>query len=511
MNLSLDAAARRELPLGVTALLGFCLLVGLVYRFDAPPVLGLVVLLAAAMPLLFWPEIATYVTVFILYTNFAVLAYKYHGVPQWVAGSFLLLLLIPCASHLIVRREQLKIDIILTLMMLYLGMLLLSSFGAKDFSVAYDRVFTFLMEGLVLYLLIINVVRTLPSLRRVLTVVLFAGSLLSGLSVYQAVSGSHGFLLGGLAQRKFEVTIKDSERAGQREAVEVVKIASNDRARGPFDDPNKYAQILVVLLPFAVFGYRAAASRRSQLASAAAGFLIVAGILLSYSRGAFVTLLLLAGAFVFLKWMRPAHLLVPVFCCLLLIPVLAPEYLDRIATMSAIQSQVQNKTSAEADHAIRGRMTEMLAAYHVFRDHPIIGVGPGQYTPFYSVEYHQIPGIKFKELRTTRRAHSLYLEMAAELGLVGLTVFLALAAFLMRALWQAWHRERGRNPELSLLAMACCLSITTFFATSIFLHFSHERFYWFLVAVASATLHVCRSAERNDAATLELASLDRAA
>jgi hypothetical protein len=59
------------------------------------------------------------------------------------------------------------------------------------------------------------------------------------------------------------------------------------------------------------------------------------------------------------------------------------------------------------DGAIKGRATEMLAALAVYLDHPFIGVGPGQYVPFYSEKVSvarrtELPGIcRARAKRTT--------------------------------------------------------------------------------------------------------------
>jgi O-antigen ligase len=80
--------------------------------------------------------------------------------------------------------------------------------------------------------------------------------------------------------------------------------------------------------------------------------------------------------------------------------------------------------------------------------------------------------------------------MAAETGIVGLTVFLSIVGWLLCRLWQArrtWSRGR---PDLANLAMTFTFSIVAYLGTAVFLQLSYERYYWLLLALASAGLQI---------------------
>ena len=76
------------------------------------PWLCLAVLAAFALTgfLLRWPDLETLAVLFVLYANLAVVASKFHGVPQIFAGSFLLLLGLPLVNYLLIRREKIIVD-----------------------------------------------------------------------------------------------------------------------------------------------------------------------------------------------------------------------------------------------------------------------------------------------------------------------------------------------------------------------------------------------------------------
>ena len=136
----------------------------------------------------------------------------------------------------------------------------------------------------------------------------------------------------------------------------------------------------------------------------------------------------------------------------------------------------------------------MLAALHVLLDYPLVGVGPGQYTPFYSLRYMDDPSTAYRQIGKERRGHSLYFELGAETGLVGLSIFLGLAT---TALWRL-HRLRSRfsdRPEIAHVATGIAFAIVAYLGTSVFLSFAFMRYWWLLLALAGAA---CRASSPVD-------------
>src|SRR4051794_36031719 len=245
--------------------------------------------------------------------------------------------------------------------------------------------------------------------------------------------------------------------------------------------------------------------------AAGAGILVLGGIVLTLSRGAFLTIGILAAAMVMFRWIRLAPVLACAVLLLLAAPLVAPRSIDRLTSILDARHLLSGDpaTIQEADGAIRGRTTEMLSALYTFRDHPVIGVGPAQFPPFYFQQYSKVADIKFKDIEGPRRAHTLYLEMAAEEGVVGLAVFLSIAGALMRQLWNARHYWDGKDPESSDLATALFLSLAAYFCTALFLHLSYQRYYWFLVAIAAAAVHVLRARAGATESRVEPAAIGR--
>jgi len=438
------------------------------------------------------PEAGTMTFLFVLYTNVVAIASQVYHVPEWLGAGVIVLITIPFGVYVVIRGHRLILDAPFAWMLAFLVAALLSTSIARDRGLAFQWLFTYVSEGVVLYLLVINTIRAVPVLRRAIWVLISVGSLLGTLSLYQGVTGSTS-QFGGLAQ----FNIEGYPTAGEREVGpgSAGPVHYGNRAAGPIGDPNRYAQVLIVLLPMALLRIRAERRRALKLLAGLAASLILAGIALSYSRGALLALALLALAMAALRYIRWRDLLVAPVVAIAFAVIAGPRLLQRIDTASAVPDLLQNGGSdpSEADGAIRGRLTEMLAAFAVYRDYPIIGVGPGQFAPIYSVEYMDDRDIAFRALDRSRRAHNLYLELAAETGTLGIVVFLVIVGVVSHRLWRARRFWLRTHPPSADLATSFLLCVMAYLTTALFLHLSYQRYYWLLLALAGATAQILRS------------------
>lgn len=438
------------------------------------------VALAASYVLFRSPELATLVFAFVLYTNMPVVGVQVHRVPTIVAAASSLLLVLPLANYLIRRRERLIVDRAFFLILIYFVAFLASALFAKDMTIVFNEIANFLLEGLVLYYLLINVIRELRTLKRTIWALLLAGSLLGSLSLFQEVTRTYSNSYGGFAQKSEDLDM---------DQVNFEEYGGSRRAGGPFGKENRYAQVMLVIFPMALCMFYIAPSRKLKFLALGAAGLILGGIVLTFSRGAFVTLAGMMVIIVFLRYVRPAQALGGAALLVLAIIVALPEYVERISTVGNLSNLASRGDGAiEADGSLRGRFAQNLAAVVVFLEHPVLGVGPGQFAKFYSQRYGNEIGTK--RLHSNRRAHNLYLEIAADMGMIGLITFMTIPLFMVRRLWQLRRRLRDIRPDLAHLATAILLGIFGYFGTATFLHLSYQRYYWFLLALAGATIRI---------------------
>ena len=486
----MTAAAARATPGLVAGAAGAAALVGAAAVYQ--PVLTLAALgtLAAGIVLARRPETALILVVGLVWLNIPALGVKEYDVPRMAGAVFPALLAFPVAVRLAGGRA-LEIDRPLMLLLVLLALQLVGTALSAHVGEAFDNTLTFAIEGVLIYALVLNTVAGVDLLRRALWVVLGAAAFMSSIAIFQAVTGTWLDSLGGL---------------GQVNAGHVRDPDSTARAAGPIGDPNYFAQ---VLLPAVAIGFVAFRRERPPLRLAAAGmaWVVVAGILLTYSRGAVLALLWLLIAMVVMGYARGRWLV----AVAVIVPVLAavvPSYQDRVASVaSAITGATEEKGSeGQADIATQGRVGEIKTAGYVFADHPVIGVGPGVF-PLYYQDYAERHGIEAHQSslveerlgeQPPRQAHSMPVAIAADLGLVGLALFTWLFGAALLALKRA---RRRASPVLSDAAGAVFLGVTSYLVAGLFLSLAFERYLWLLLALGGAAVLLAGRERRMKSAT----------
>jgi putative inorganic carbon (HCO3(-)) transporter len=414
------------------------------------------------------------------YLNVPVVLVHQVGAPSALASAVAALLLLPFFGYVIAGRQPLVVTPALGCMVGYLAVLTLSATLAPGAGTQTTGELTgFVTEGLLLYLLITNALRTTRTLRLVLWAVAVAAGVMGLISVWQELTHSYSNHLFGFA----EIDQSGFDVAGPAGTSNL-----RPRMAGPIGEKNRYAQVLIVVLPLAVYLARSEARRWLRVAALAAGALTLCGMMLSFSRGAALALvatIVVAGLVGAVRARYVAALLVGIVALALIV---APDYITRVQSLGAADSALSSNSTA--DGAVVGRATENIAALHAFADHPILGVGPGQYFRQYSQEYANALNLRF--LDTNRRAHNLYLEIAADTGAIGLLAFLAIVVATLTGLWRVNVIWRRRHPPHARLALAMLLAVFAYMASGVFLQLAYQRYFYFLLALANAGIWILR-------------------
>ncbi|HEY3523822.1 MAG TPA: O-antigen ligase family protein [Candidatus Limnocylindrales bacterium] len=440
------------------------------------PILGIALAGAAVLgaAIAVRPDVATLLVAGILFSNAAVIAYQFHDMPYFMAAAVPLLLVAPLAYVLIVRRLAVVTPPALPLIVGYFFIEVLGALLSSDVNTAANEVLTFVVEGIGLFFMLTNVVRTVPVLRHVVWVLLVVGALIGALSVFQEISGTFSNDYWGFAQlsnASFDVN------------TTLTGVDLQPRLSGMIGEQNRYAQSMLMLVPLGMFW---AWNARTSIAKAAAlvcTMFITAGVALTFSRGAFVGFALVLVFMIAAGYIKPKQVvLVAIATAVVFLSV--PGYSQRLGSLGSLTGAVTGDADAEnPDGSIESRLTEGLSALLAWADHPIIGVGPGLFPEYYRY-YADIVGIKVKS--TDREAHDLYVGIAAENGIVGLSLFLGAIGITMRELARARRRWKARRPDLANIATAFLLALATYLTTGIFLHLSYARYYWMMLALGAA-------------------------
>ena len=489
----------RKLLLLLSIVLGGTVAIGAVSVQEPLLAIGSLVFIILSLTMLVWPDAATLIVIFVLYTNAAVVAVKFHGVPFIVGAALPALLVFPLAYYLIFRRQELIVDRVVPLLVLLLLVQLIGTMFAREMDIALEMLINFAIEGLGLYFLIINTVRTSKILRLAIWVLVIAGMLMGGLTFFQQITQTYETEYAGFAQVSNAAFGTGEER--------ILGEVEQPRLAGPIGEVNRYAQTLLMLVPLALFRFWGERSQGLRALAAVALVLIGLGIALTFSRGAAVGLLMMLLIVTFLRYIKFSQLIAILLVAFLVLQ-LVPQFGQRLTSLELFTNLLEANEGlnlAEADGSTRSRLTEMGAAMLVFVDHPIVGVGPGMFSLHYQ-EYAERIGLRV--LNTNREAHSMFPDIAAENGALGLLSYLAIIYITFRGLTRARKKHAKSRPDLANMATALMLAVIAYLTTGLFLHLSYIRFFWVIMALAGSLIYVAQK-ETESASVDEHYSLEK--
>ncbi len=249
------------------------------------------------------------------------------------------------------------------------------------------------------------------------------------------------------------------------------------RTHGSFSTPMTFGSILLVLcsLSFAVFVGRGV-TRRFRVALGVATAVILAALLVSFTRSSWIGTLV--SVVVILAFLRRRLIVLFVAALVALFLLLPPVYRERVQTMwsPTFGTNVQ-------------RLEMLSASWRMFKDHPLLGVGTmdlgelyRQYKPPTAVFIHG-------------HMHNNFVQIAVQMGLVGLAAFIFLLVFFYRLL--ARNLKLGLPPPERALVVGSIGALTGFLVNGLFdWNFGDAEAVTMLFIVIGANLALALHAER---------------
>jgi O-antigen ligase len=264
---------------------------------------------------------------------------------------------------------------------------------------------------------------------------------------------------------------------------------SISRAAGAAGKPHEFATTLLVgmLMATGLVGLRQQRPFLRVLGAIAIP-LAVAGIALALSRAGLLALAAaLAAAVVFGGRYRRKALALAVA-----LGIGLATYFVAFASTDALA-----RVSSAGDGS--GRTTLWTVALRMVEDRPLHGVGVGQYE-INAVHYAILPGVLRRTDLVIDNAlvpHSVYLHIWAELGVIGLVLWLALVLFCIRcAVRAAQAFARDDDGPMEVAARACAVALIALSMANLFSSQQFNKHFWFLLALGPALLSL---AEREHA------------
>lgn len=263
-------------------------------------------------------------------------------------------------------------------------------------------------------------------------------------------------------------------------------------------DPNYFAAELTPALLIAIFLLMSTASRRTRIAAAVVIGFDAPAFALTQSRGGIVGLFVaLVAGIVFAGRARPR-----IVVAVLLFAAIGMGYYAIYRPSHIVGSFSGGSFSS----ASSGRSDEWRIALRMVEHHPLTGVGLGNFVvlePSYST---QSINLSFVNLVVNEPlvAHNAYLEVAAELGLGGLVLFVILLGAAAVGAVRGLARFAGLDDPLEWYARGLVAGSIGLYAAIFFLSAEYKKQLWLIVGLLAVVPLLARAAgERAQARSLD--------
>jgi O-antigen ligase len=198
---------------------------------------------------------------------------------------------------------------------------------------------------------------------------------------------------------------------------------------GIMGNSNDLALHMTVFLPLAAFMAMRPARPAKRLIAAFCAACMMGAVVASGSRGGFIgfiAMLLVLAAFAVRQ--RPAFVVAGAMAVICALPLVPDTYWRRLSSIT--DSSKDDYQSSQARKRLLGE------SFDAFVERPFTGVGAGEFKDWKPQE----------RMEAWHESHNVFLQVAAELGIFGLAVFMFLVTEAFRALFQTRRLLRKLRP-----------------------------------------------------------------
>lgn len=237
-------------------------------------------------------------------------------------------------------------------------------------------------------------------------------------------------------------------------------------------DNNCNAIAMVCGAGFAFFLGLAETGWRRWLAFIAAA-LMTHAVLFAFSRGGMVALIIAGAVSFILIPKRPAYYFYLVLAVMLGLRMAGPEVRDRFFTTFA--------DKAERDSSSQSRIDMWGTCLDLTVEHPLFGIGPNNF-PVLAQKVGYTAG---------KQAHSLWMQVGAELGIPGLGFLLAFYLITMVRLWQLAKIADPIAPDVANSCRMVIAALTGFMVAAQFVSLAGLELPYYVTLVGAGYLKCC--------------------
>jgi O-antigen ligase len=425
------------------------------------------------------PRIGLFSTIFVIFTlaNPGVFGPKVGDAFCNVAHLLVIVSLLAVTWHFFTRRLQAVLTRATAGFLLFCLIALGSVLYASNPQVAWDDLLHF-APFICLYLLTIHLTKTPKQVEKCILLLFIVSGVASAVAVLQYfcpvyhVDTSTWHLKFG----QQGAGIIESLGTG---AMTIVRVS------GTLWHPDWLALFLVTTLPFNLYIWRHSPSNVVKISVLAVTATELAALVLTFTRMSFLGLLFIVALACYKRLLHLPKLL----------PALVPAALIAFLLLPAgYKARVLSPVQLKASDSISSRLVLQKAGLRIFQDNWLLGVGYGNFGVEFNKQNNWLTDLSSDLERfgstfdpNTAGAHNMYLEVAVETGIVGLTLLIIALSMCVKRCGQLETYYRLANlSEYAALAAVLQISLLAFLFLAVFLHALDQKILAVLMGLSVA-------------------------
>ena len=252
-------------------------------------------------------------------------------------------------------------------------------------------------------------------------------------------------------------------------------------------DPNALAGVIVGLLPFLIAAIRFTRMIAARLLLLSVFPLAIATLIVTGSRASLLALLAVALYYV----LRSKRRVISLACLAVVVGLvwigMPQQYKDRYLT---VKSYAQG---GQLDESNELRLRVWKAGWRMFLDHPVLGVGAGQFSTAYGTVYSG------RTVGPWMQPHNLLIQVGCEFGLVGLVIFGYFVFQIVKANRSILRLKGEGSYRLNYeVAVACGALLAGVAIVSVVGHTLYRPYWYLLGGLVAANRFVADQVEKSE-------------
>ncbi len=259
------------------------------------------------------------------------------------------------------------------------------------------------------------------------------------------------------------------------------------RAVGTFGNPNIYAVYLLITVILSVAFMLSKVNASERVYYGFAAILNTGALVMTWTRGAWIALIISAAAALIVKSIKAPKLLLIPLVLLPMIPFVIPQSI-RERLLSAVNL---------SDSSIQSRLSIWRSSLAMLKERLFIGVGIGESAFRDEFAKYAEDGV------TAPHSHNLFLEIACEAGIFALLAFVLL--LLIRLRHRATYARYADVSATGAVSAASAVALTALLVFGMTDHIWYSSvtcaLFWVIFGMGSALLRISRKSYEEEAMT----------